>query len=154
ATLWKTDGTAAGTSQVTVFNNGASDLVSVGGSLFLQANDGTDNGLWKSDGTAAGTTFVYGGAGFSAEQLTDFNGTLAFVAADAAHNPQVWRSDGTPAGTGVIKVINLGGQPYNHGPFDLTPVGDRLYFIEGTSPNLDDLDLWVTDGTAAGTTLL
>src|SRR5688572_19889530 len=62
--LWKTDGTAAGTTLVKDIQPGDGGsypeyLTSFRGSLFFVANDG-DNGreLWKSDGTAAGTVLV------------------------------------------------------------------------------------------------
>src|SRR6516162_3732493 len=62
--LWKSDGTAAGTSLVKDINPGSAgsypyDFVKVNGTLFFAANDGTHGKeLWKSDGTAAGTGMV------------------------------------------------------------------------------------------------
>ena len=72
--LWKSDGTAAGTTLVKDIYPGADGsypafLTNVNGTLFFRANDGTKGReLWKSDGTAAGTTLVkdiYPGAGGS-----------------------------------------------------------------------------------------
>jgi ELWxxDGT repeat protein len=62
--LWKSDGTAAGTSLVEDIDPGADSgrplyLKNVGGTLFFSADDGSHGrGLWKSDGTAAGTSLV------------------------------------------------------------------------------------------------
>src|SRR5262249_28507718 len=63
--LWRSDGTAEGTTQVTdIFpGNLSSDpraSVFLNGSLFFTTNTGTLGGgvLWKSDGTADGTTLV------------------------------------------------------------------------------------------------
>ncbi|MFO0845224.1 MAG: ELWxxDGT repeat protein, partial [Gemmataceae bacterium] len=66
--LWKSDGTAAGTSMVkdiypgyfggSVYPNSSNptQLTNVNGTLYFSANDGTTGEeLWKSDGTAAGT---------------------------------------------------------------------------------------------------
>ncbi|WP_323216879.1 ELWxxDGT repeat protein, partial [Pseudanabaena sp. CCNP1317] len=62
--LWKSDGTAGGTTLVKDINpgNGSSSpnsFTNFGGTLFFSADDGT-NGveLWKSDGTAGTTTLV------------------------------------------------------------------------------------------------
>jgi ELWxxDGT repeat protein len=70
-------------------------LANVNGTLFLQANDGT-NGveLWKSDGTAAGTVMVMDiqpGAGSSNPlYLTNVNGMLFFAANDGTNGAELW----------------------------------------------------------------
>ena len=63
--LWTSDGTAAGTQQLTTANDGSggvipSDLVGMGGKLYFLGNDAASGqrALWSSDGTAAGTTVV------------------------------------------------------------------------------------------------
>jgi ELWxxDGT repeat protein len=68
--LWKSDGTAAGTSLVkdicpglcsslATFFNPPVGFTRVGGTLFFMADDGVhSNELWKTDGTEAGTVLV------------------------------------------------------------------------------------------------
>lgn len=62
--LWRTDGTAGGTSIVKDITagdnvNGPRYLTNVNGTLFFQASDGFSGlELWKSDGTASGTVMV------------------------------------------------------------------------------------------------
>ncbi len=61
--LWKTDGTAAGTTLVINPDPGEGssiqDLTNVNGTLYFEAYDSTGTpGLWKSDGTAAGTQLI------------------------------------------------------------------------------------------------
>ena len=63
--LWKSDGTAAGTTLVKNIRPGSGtsssprELTNVNGTLFFVADDGvTGQELWKSDGTAAGTVLV------------------------------------------------------------------------------------------------
>ena len=66
--LWKTDGTASGTSMVKDINSGAPSsypasneyvMVAIGSTLYFAADDGS-NGveLWKSDGTSSGTILI------------------------------------------------------------------------------------------------
>ena len=62
--LWKTNGSAAGTSLVKDINPGSAGsaifgMTNLKGTLLFFANDGVHgNELWKSNGTAAGTTLV------------------------------------------------------------------------------------------------
>ena len=90
--LWKSDGSEPGTQLVKDVRPGNQDglssnkyLMGSGEWLFFPANDGTHgNELWQSDGTAAGTQMVIDlEAGSDASdpwRLTDFNGTLLWVA--------------------------------------------------------------------------
>src|SRR5205823_6253196 len=97
--LWRSDGTAAGTTILNTFPYvrqcirfvcdlvpNPADLTNVNGTLLFAANDGLHGfQLWKSDGTAGGTmmvtsTFSVTGGGPSG--LTDVNGTLFFSADD------------------------------------------------------------------------
>ena len=66
--LWKTDGTASGTSMVKDINSGAPTsypstskytMAVIGSTLYFSADDGS-NGveLWKTDGTSSGTSIV------------------------------------------------------------------------------------------------
>src|SRR5262249_304091 len=163
-TLWKSDGTEAGTVPVSnVFSPG--NLTNVDGTLFFTANDGVHgNELWKSDGTAGGTTLgkninpgfdkiydYYGGytlfpSNSNPAFLTAVNGKLYFTAFDGSHR-SLWTSDGTDAGTttvGAPTAENI--IPYNYG---LTEMNGTLFFTssDGVSGN----ELWKSDGTAAGT---
>ena len=59
--LWVTDGTAAGTYELSVTGVSStgldpSDFTPYNGKVLFQGNDASDNsGLWVTDGTAAGT---------------------------------------------------------------------------------------------------
>jgi ELWxxDGT repeat protein len=156
--LWKSDGTAAGTTLVKDINPSGSSfpvfLTEVNDTLFFSADDGTTGDeLWQSDGTEAGTTLVKDinpGSGYSLPgRLTEMNGTLYFSAFDGTHGRELWKSDGTAAGTTLVKDINPSG---NSGPESLTVVGGTLYFVADDGTHGDEL--WQSDGTAAGTTLV
>ena len=163
--LWETNGTVAGTTQLTDGNddNGGikpSDLTAVGGTLYFIATNVTHGDqIWKSDGTAAAppwspTSNDGGPYGYLyPTDLAAFNGNLYFAGQDPSDGTQLFASDGTAAGTTMVKDI-AGLRPGLPGsyPTDLTAAGGLLYFsaidiAHGTQ-------LWATNGTAAGTTLL
>jgi ELWxxDGT repeat protein len=162
--LWKSDGTAAGTVLVKDINPGWASsvpewLTNVNGTLFFQANDATTGReLWRSDGTAAGTALVKGirpgSASSYPSSLTNVNGTLFFSANDGTTGSELWRSDGTAEGTVLVKDIN----PTNIGggsdPNYLVNVNGTLFFRAYDGGTTTGLELWRSDGTAAGTTLV
>ena len=142
--LWKSDGSEAGTVRLKDIRPGRyssqiSQLTNVDGTLFFRAYDGIDGGLWISDGTSAGTRLVAYQWG---TQLTSFNGKLYFAMEDWS---QLWSSDGTAEGTVVV-------HQFSKWVGELEPVADRL-FISAVSGGAND-QLWVTDGTSAGMSLV
>src|SRR5262249_47209633 len=136
-----------------------SDLTAIGSTLFFTANDGTTGReLWKSDGTAAGTMLVKDihprSSRPDAGHLTAPGHLPPFEAGDGATGLEVRNSNGTATGTALVKDINPGGKgilgdtPYYYGP-PIQVAGGLAYVVadDGTSGH----ELWVTDGTAAGT---
>jgi ELWxxDGT repeat protein len=84
-----------------------------------------------------------------------------FSAGDATHGYELWVTDGTAAGTHLVADINPGtytspggaSYPNSSSPSDLTAIGDgRVVFSAHDGTN--GTELWVTDGTAAGTHLV
>jgi ELWxxDGT repeat protein len=159
--LWKSDGTAAGTVMVkdinTFSDSNPNQLLNIGGTLYFTAADpflGSE--LHKSDGTTAGTVNVKdiypGGLSANPSNFTNVNGTLFFSAGNAANGTELWKSNGTDAGTVLVRDINPGaGHSMTYEPFERRTlvVGNRMLFraTDGTS----GVELWRTDGTAAGT---
>jgi ELWxxDGT repeat protein len=164
-TLWKSDGTAAGT--VKVLDNPAgpgqltqlASFTSVNETLFFTARDATHGDeLWKSDGTAAGTMLVADinpgttdgvPNSSSPSNLTALGSTLYFTADDGSHGQELWKSAGTT--TSLVADINpgvTGGVPSSSSLSGLTALGSTLYFTadDGTGPRL-----WKSDGSAKGT---
>ncbi len=145
--LWRTDGTPNGTSlyadaqvsgQVRVIDN----LVYFSG---VDPNGADDP--WRSDGTAAGTfRLIDLGSKFAVqselEEFTPVNGTV-FMKYWYRKNfhvggvVQLVKTDGT---TGGSSVVQSGGLP---GMWDLTGFGNNLLIY--------NRDLWISDGTEAGT---
>lgn len=145
--LWRTDGTAAGTRRLasSVFPG----LTEFQGRLVFAVQQEEGYGIWRTDGTAAGTQKMLdspSGAGFP-QYLTGLGPDLYFAAYDLTDNKTgIWRSDGTLAGTRRVALLD---GDYVDG-FGETPaftrVGARVYFA-GT----DNEAVWRTDGTEAGT---
>jgi uncharacterized repeat protein (TIGR01451 family) len=170
--LWRTDGTAAGTSLVADIRSGTADgvprsdqghpralsAVASGGRVFFTADDGTfGEELWVSDGTPAGTAMVKdinAGGASSPFFLVPFGTGVMFRADDGPHGSEVWVSDGTAAGTSLVKDINATstGIGSGSGPWDLVAAGSRVFFH--ASDGIHGVELWVSDGTEAGTSMV
>src|SRR5690606_15630135 len=86
----------------------------------------------------------------SPASLTNFAGSLYFVAGGAGVGNELWKSDGTPEGTMLVKDILPGDGSSN--PMGLTVAGPRLFFFanDGVSGN----ELWASDGSPLGTALV
>ncbi|RYE06774.1 MAG: hypothetical protein EOP51_34220, partial [Sphingobacteriales bacterium] len=172
--LWKTDGTLAGTVLVKDIYTGTvgsepRQFVSFNGSLYFVArNAANGRELWKTDGTEAGTVLVKDintGAGNAlratnggelGNYFTVVGNALFFTAtASAAQGEELWKTDGTDAGTVLVKDINTGAS-LSSNPRYLTAVGNQLFFVANDlqSSTLINDELWISDGTAAGTTML
>jgi ELWxxDGT repeat protein len=139
ATLFESDGSAAGTRSLSVFC--PHDLVG-GGRLAYFGTAGCftnqPNELWRTNGALGGTK----GLGvINARSVTNVHGTMFFGAGD-----RLFKSDGSTAGTVPVKDITQ--------PLRIIGVGDRAFIVAGCCSIYFGGELWVSDGTGAGTTKL
>ncbi|MEM8676645.1 MAG: ELWxxDGT repeat protein [Cyanobacteria bacterium P01_G01_bin.67] len=176
--LWVSDGTTAGTKLVADINprirdNGVaygsqiSDFTEFKDKLYFSANDGEHGSeLWVSNGTTAGTQLLADinpgtseyGYPFSSlvSSFTEFKDKLYFSAKDEEHGEELWVSDGTTTGTKLVADINPNVSDYGYvfgsEISNLIEFSGKLYFTadDGEHGN----ELWVSDGTTAGTQLL
>jgi ELWxxDGT repeat protein len=154
ATLWESDGTAAGTSLVKLvpawFGDYSSLVVTkVGGRLFFTVDDdvrGTE--LWASDGTPVGTALVKrltvqpGPCSYTAMPV-GVGGTL-FFACESTSGEALWKSDGTDAGTVPIATfVSISSM-----------VGWNGSLYLSASDAAHGSELWKSDGTPGGTILV
>ena len=163
SSLWKTDGTTAGTvlvKNISPRGNGGCgysntwSAATVGSTFYFVAFDLTHfYQVWKSDGTGIGTVIVKD-IDQSIEQfpywLTGVGGTLYFVAHDRNFGGGLWRSDGTDSGTVIVRSEMFGGQVAP--TWNLTDAGGTLFFT--ASDPAHGSELWKSDGTETGTVMV
>jgi ELWxxDGT repeat protein len=159
--LWISDGTDVGTillkDFVDIYPRGSAMLNM---KLLFGADDGTNgNELWESDGTDAGTNLVIdvnpgSESGICYTEFYAMSNQIFFGASDTADGCELWKSDGTNAGTELVKEIYPGAPGMTHEIGHLTGVvvGSEFYF--GVNDGTHGYELWKTDGTDAGTTLV
>jgi ELWxxDGT repeat protein len=165
--LWKSDGTLAGTQMVKDINPNAPKSISglfevYNGALYFSATNGT-NGyeLWRSDGTLNGTQMLIDirvgpGNGVYDSYLGVSNNTLFFVANDGTVGYELWKTDGTLVGTQLVKDVCQTSAPGTGGLLGFgqafTEMNGQLYFKADNC--IDGMELWKTDGTLPGTTMV
>ncbi|WP_130466403.1 hypothetical protein [Corticibacter populi] len=158
--IYKTDGTAAGT-QVVVDgtsiepSRGRTEmgfLQTVNGKLIFSAYDGTGSHLYASDGTPAGTQAIHAPTGLNTNV---FNLGIRLVFRDQENESDIsastlWTTDGTAAGTQRLSAEGVASFITKTGLQQVGP--DRLVFTihKGDSTSLSG-NVWITDGTVIGT---
>ena len=162
--LWRSDGTAAGTTMVKDLKHPGFAPVyhmeRIGGTVFFAADNGEpySGGLWKTDGTPAGTTPVK-----YLQYITELKAvgnTLFLKGGLSGEIPadELWKSDGTEAGTVMVKDINVGNQ--GSSITELVEFNGQLFFQANGGDQMANpstatgAELWKSDGTEAGTQLV
>jgi ELWxxDGT repeat protein len=174
--LWRSDGTRRGTYLLEdikprgkgrtlwwSFSSATDD-----GRVFFRVLFTTDDGrhgeeLWITDGTGVGTHVVRdidrptGESNvFRAQprEMTVLGRRVFFTASDGEHGFELWVSDGTEGGTGMLADVDRRASRHRNrsGPASLTAAGDRLFFV--ADDGIHGRELWVSDGTADGTTMV
>ena len=164
--IYVTDGTPAGTMLVKDIYSGTTgsdpgEMVLLNGFIYFTANtlaEGRE--LWRTNGTPGGTTIVKDivtGPG-SSNNINGYNlfstGTyLLFAAQTSINGIELWKSDGTAPGTFMLQDIN----PTNSGMDSSNPSSFFLLnniVLFTANDGTHGTELWKTDGTPGGTTLL
>jgi ELWxxDGT repeat protein len=181
--LFVSDGTAEGTKLVVDlypgdgdgFANGfspangfyPSKFVEYKDKLYFRANNGeSGEELFVSDGTATGTKlvadldpreredgYVYGS---NPSELVEYKDKLYFRADNGESGEELFVSDGTAEGTKLVADLYPGKDSYGNSndsfPTELVEYKDKLYFSADNGET--GTELYVSDGTAAGTKLV
>ena len=158
AALWRTDGSAAGTSLLGRFpSQGDIALDSLaaapGGALFGIGDTLRGREIWFSDGTPQGTKLVQGGFGIATEDsfprlFLDAGTTTYFIARSAAGGEELWRTDGNTVGTTAVEEVLPPGGGLVSG---IARAGNEV-FLSVIAPG--SAQLWRSDGTGGGTSVL
>jgi ELWxxDGT repeat protein len=154
-TLWKTDGTTTGTKRLGPRDLTVSGLVKHDGRIYFDAKTPSFTGLdvpdkvWRSDGTRAGTKQLSDVYTASPSALVRMDGALWFNGSTSPYleSVRLYRSDGTKAGTVPVR-------PRVGYLRDMTPEVGRLWAHRHSQGVQGPDELWVSDGTAAGTSLV
>jgi ELWxxDGT repeat protein len=163
--LWETNGTGPGTQEVTDIGGAdptgvfPQDLTAFDGEVLFNGGDSSGNhGLWITNGAAAGTSELTGISGAAANlnpsSMLVFNGAVLFRGTDASGQSSLWMTNGTAAGT--HELTGIGGASTS-GIFSSTVPSFAVFngevLFAGTDTGGVDTHkgLWVTNGTAAGT---
>ena len=155
--LWRTDGTPAGTVQVTTLPATDGRLYSAGSLLYIVTGSphwGPQQ-LWVTNGEAGRTLRVRAFTNRIGSPI-GHDGKLLFT--NTEESAQVWSSDGTLWGTRAFTMNNAcsSGAGCSYG-VSLFKLGTRVFINvrkESSVYYAPAADLWQTDGTAAGTTLI
>lgn len=148
--LWKTDGTSGGTSLVK--NVFLSEGIAFNNALLFRGYlPGGEDDLWKSDGTTNGTEVLKevapNVASSNPQKLYDVNGQLFFGAEDSVGGSRggIFISNGNAAEY-LMPVFNneVGG---------IGKAGSKA-LISARSPQNFQYELYASDGSVAGTTLI
>lgn len=155
--LWQSDGTIAGTQMIKstpdftsmsfLTKSWGGDIALFKSSIPIVLNDhfyflhhqrsGGDE-IWKSNGTAAGTVCIKQTGSDSFGSCALLNNVMYLLGSTS-----LWRTNGTTVGTWkVASLIDATG---------LVTFKDKLYFAASDSSH--DKELWVSNGTTAGTRL-
>ncbi len=163
--LWVSDGTALGTHVLTDINIGSGhswprQIAECNGKLYFNADDGINGReLWVSDGTANGTIMlkdIVPGSGSSTPEAFFVSGNIIyFRATTPATGYELWKTDGTVSGTQMVADISgdsSDGIRFSQSAGLMGNFNSQTYFRGFDSIN--GYELWVTDGTPAGTQLV
>jgi ELWxxDGT repeat protein len=129
-----------------------SRLMAVNDKLYfvVQYSNDPDAGaaLWKTDVNRTDAVLIKNFRKINS--LTNYRGTLFFVADDDVSGDELWKSNGTPEGTTRVKDINPGIAGSTLSGFSIS--NGILYFtaVDGVHGR----ELWKTNGMTAGTGLV
>ena len=140
------------------------NLFDYNGTLLFRAADTDGIELWKSDGTASGTVQVKNintgtpasSSNSNPANFTIFNGAVYFSATTGTtvSGTELYKTDGTATGTVLVKDIRPGtGSSASSNPQNfliLNPTTMLFSANDGTNGT----ELWKTDGSTAGTSLV
>lgn len=157
--LWVSDGASDGTHLLADVAPGASggepaEITSVGGTAFFSARSAEyGREPWSTDGTLAGARILGdldpGPADSAPREFVGVGDDVFFTAEDTAYGRELWKLDAASGSAALVRDLEPGPNGQVAETLELTAAGDRLFFVASTE---GDPGLWMTDGSAEGTT--
>ena len=160
--LWKSDGTANGTTSIKRVFLGPDykvhgELTAVNDKVLFAIN----SNLWTSNGTPFGTRQVnvpvlktasaIDPAPYYRASLADMNGALYFLANDGVHGRELWKRDPVN-GVRMVRDIASGAASSIQDLKEAVTINGTLYFA--ANDGIHGWELWKSDGTAVGTVMV
>ncbi len=161
---WTSDGTLDGTIRLKDIFSGTAgssprEFLTHNNEVYFAASTGQ---LWRTDGTSGNTTLIKdinvahpANLPRNLQNLTEVNGTIFFMAFETPEGPVLWRTNGTAQGTQKVKSfrrdLRTNAAAYAELP-GFAALNGVLFFGGYTVD--EGLELWRSDGTAAGTYLI
>ena len=161
---WRTDGTLAGTSMLNpsyepaITQWGDVNPIAIGNKFYFTATtQEAGNELWVTDGSPSGTSVLKdinsAQSGSDSSIGVKLGNKWIFSANDGIHGHELWVSDGTTNGTRMVRELQTGIENGRQSsPTQFVLAGDKVFFRAFSDAT--GWDLWVTDGTSAGTRTL
>jgi ELWxxDGT repeat protein len=153
--LWKTDGTAAGTTQISTTQTieGFDSFVVSGSTMYFVGTTGGNDELYAINSSNQITQLsTFTGLYNPLYRSVVMNGKLYFVV-DNAGGLQLWQSNGTAVGTTLVKQVTSS-EVSSSGAIELTVTNNTLYMATIDPSSTLNTEIFKSDGTAAGTTLV
>ena len=156
--MWRTDGTVAGTRRITGLppvdqsTAGGGRIVGDAAKVFIALFDDPAGSLWKYEPALDRLTVLRPELSLSGIDLYFYDGQRVYFGDnDRVIGNEPWVSDGTAAGTHLIVDIILQGTEDNGStPNELVEFGGKIVFA--ADDGVSGRELWMSDGTATGTT--
>jgi ELWxxDGT repeat protein len=155
--LWSSGGSSDDLIPLMTVDYYANNFYQLGELTFFRSGD-TETGmeLYVTDNTSSGTHLfmdINEGPDDGAGRILGVqDGLLYFVGNDSIHGSEIWTTDGTVQGTHMVKDINPSGDGTDFN-------GGRHYWLNGEvyfqgNDETHGSEVWVSDGTTNGTRLL
>lgn len=166
--LWRTDGTAGGTVNITehvslAANRVDGPMADLNSKLIFTVEPpdadgltGSGYSLWETDGTSEGTKLIatpkYQSTPLRMQSMIAQNNRIIFMATNAAGYIHIGISDGTSNGTSAFKKLDLNPNAIVYQQFEATSnyVYFKVRFNDAVTGN-PTISLWRTNGTEVGT---
>ncbi|HRI60692.1 MAG TPA: T9SS type A sorting domain-containing protein [Saprospiraceae bacterium] len=154
--LWVADGTPGGFREILFYGVPPTSIHSFaysGGTLWFSGNNGGDSELYWCDSYFAGEIEINPLSSSSPSGLTDFNGTLYFMADDGVNGFELFKAEHlSPVDYSVTLVKDIFPGDNGSYPTWFCVWNNILYF--SANDGVNGKELWKSNGTTAGTVMV